>query len=355
MRSYNFSAGPSSLPLSVLHRLQKEIFDYAGGKYWIAEISHRSSQFIEIIEICRQKIRQVLKIPRNYQIIFLHGGISLQYPLFPLNFLQAAEKGGYFITGHWSKRAFCLASHAQVFCLPYGDFTTIPKIQIPEDLGYLFICDNETVHGVEFDNLPDSKNIILDTTSNIFTKKIDFSLLAAVVFSTQKNLGVAGLGVMIVRDDFLEKSKQKTNLSPIFCFSEICNKNSMVNTPNTLAIYIVDLVLDWLIEQGGVEYFAEHSKKKSSLLYKTIDESQIYENRVEKKFRSRVNVPFFLKNPGYTKSFLSQAEKENLLFLQGHKIVGGVRASIYNSMELAGVKKLVTFMKQFEYNILRTA
>lgn len=349
MRAYNFSAGPSRIPLPVLQRLQREISEYAEGKYWIGEISHRSTEFVEFTQSCRQKIRQVLEVPKNYEVIFLHGGISLQYPLFAMNFLQGIQKGAYFITGHWSQRAFNLAYHPQVFTLSgMNDFTTIPEVEIPKDLGYLYVCDNETIHGVEFDELPDCENIILDTTSNIFTKKINFSKIGALVFSTQKNLGVSGLAVMIVREDFLEFSRQKTNLSPIFRFAEIFRQDSMVNTPNTLAIYIAGLVLDWIIEQGGVEYFANFRKKKSDLLYQTIDQSDTYQNYVEKKFRSKTNIPFSLKNEAQTTKFLQEAQQKDLLFLKGHRAMGGVRASIYNAMEFSGVEKLVDFMNNFK-------
>ncbi len=349
MRSYNFSAGPSSLPLPVLQRLQEEIFNYAKGKYWVAEISHRSKEFINLAKDCQEKLRLVLAIPKNYEILFLHGGITWQYPLLPLNFLSASEKGGYFITGHWSKSAFKFAHSQQVFALDYcEDFSTIPNLVIPSSLGYLYVCDNETVNGVEFRQLPSCKQIILDITSNVFTKRLDFASLGIAIFSAQKNIGVSGLGIMIVREDFLEKSKQKTHLSPIFNYYELWQHDSMLNTPNTFAIYVASLVLDWMIAKGGVEYFERLSKEKSALLYQAIDTSQIYSNKVEKKYRSRVNVPFTCKTIRQNELFLQQAAKENLLFLKGHRAIGGIRASMYNAMDLEGVKTLVDFMQNFE-------
>jgi phosphoserine aminotransferase len=355
VRVCNFSAGPSSLPLPVLQRLQKEITSYADGKYWVGEISHRGEEFMRLAAACQMKIRTILNIPNTHKILFLQGGISSQYPLIPLNFLESVQRGAYFITGHWSQRAFNLAYHPEVFTLqPPKTFTSIPQRKIPSDLGYLYVCDNETVHGVEFPKLPDCKNIVLDATSNIFTKNIDFSHLGAVVFSTQKNLGISGLAIMIVRDDFLEKSRKKQKLSPIFRFSEILRYESMLNTPNTVAIYIADLVLDWIIEKGGIEYFSKASKEKSDLLYNFIDESDFYENKVEKKFRSRLNIPFSCKKAENNQVFLEQAEAAGLFFLKGHRVVGGMRASIYNSMNIEAVKKLVDFMKNFKDNVTKS-
>ena len=354
MRSLNFSAGPSSIPFPVYQRIKEEISSYAKGKYWVAEISHRSQEFINLASDCKKKIRQLLEVPKNYEILFLHGGMSMQYPLLPMNFLQENEKGAYFITGHWSKKAWKLAYHPQIFVIPpkaekKKEFLSIPQIEVPESLGYLFVCDNETVHGIEMDTLPDCKNIILDVTSNVFTKKIDYNRVGVLLFSTQKNLGISGLGVMIVREDFLQKSKQNTNLSPILNYYEIFKNDSMVNTPNTFAIYVANLCLDWMIEKGGTNYFQLLSKQKSELLYNAIDKSRIFNNFVEKKFRSRMNVVFSSKNPVTERLFLEQAEKEDFLFLKGHKAVGGIRASIYNAMDLEVVKKLVDFLEKFNY------
>jgi phosphoserine aminotransferase len=351
MRGFNFSPGPSSLPLPVLQRLQKEMSSYSEGRYWVGEISHRGKEFMELAEACQEKIRHILDVPKNYEIIFVQGGISCQYPLLPMNFLEESEKAAYFVTGHWSQQAFELACDERVFSLPQQEgFTTIPQVQIPSDTGYLYMCDNETIHGLEFPKFPDHNNIILDATSNIFTKKIDFSSLGVVAFSAQKNLGISSLAVMIIRDDFLEKSRQKTNISSIFNFSEILKHESMLNTPNTVAIYIADLVLDWTIEQGGIDHFAKTSKEKSDLLYKFIDESEFYVNNVDTKFRSRLNIPFSCKDASKNDAFLEAAEKVGLFFLKGHAVIGGMRASIYNSMSIEGIEKLIGFMKDFENN-----
>ena len=350
MRAYNFSPGPATLPEPVLRKIQEDITSYKNGKFWIAEISHRSKIFTELLAECRQKLQRILKIPEDYDFFFCHGGATLQYALIPLNFLQGKEKAAYAISGHWSKRAYNL-SGAQKNLIPLdcSDFFSIKDVSVPEDVTYLFLCENETIHGCQYHKLPKFDSIINDQTSNILSKKIDFKNQAVIFASTQKNLGIAGLTLMIIRKDFLEISKKnQNNMSPILNYYHLHKENSMINTPNTFAIYTANLVLDWIIEKGGVDFFEKYHSKKSILLYDAIDSSVIYENLVQKKNRSVMNVTFSCKNKKLNPLFLEQAEKQNLLFLKGHRSLGGMRASLYNAVPLEGVKSLINFMKEFE-------
>ena len=350
MRVYNFSPGPATLPEPVLRKIQEDITSYKNGKFWIGEVSHRSPIFTDLLAECRQKLQRVLEIPENYEFFFCHGGATLQYALIPLNFLAANEKAAYAISGHWSKRAYNLSgSQKNLIPLDCGDFFSIDDFSVPDDTTYLYLCENETIHGCQYHELPKFDSIINDQTSNILSKKINFKNQAVIFAAAQKNFGVSGLTLMIVRKDFLELSKKKQHkMSPILNYYNLCQENSMMNTPNTFAIYTTNLILDWIIEKGGLDYFEKLNKQKSTLLYEVIDSSQIYENLVKKENRSLANVTFSCKNKELNPTFLEEAEKENLFFLKGHRALGGMRASIYNAMPLAGVQSLISFMKEFE-------
>ncbi len=350
MRALNFSPGPATLPEPVLKKIQEDITNYKHSKFWIAEISHRSKIFTELLAECNKKLRRILEIPEDYETFFCQGGATLQYALIPLNFLSKGEKAAYAISGHWSRRAYNLAGEKKnLITINCGDFFSIKNFAVPDNIVYLLLCENETIHGCQYETLPDFHSIISDQTSNILSKKIDFKNQAVIFASTQKNLGISGLTLIIIRKDFLELSKKNEDkMSPVLNYYHLCKANSMINTPNTFAIYTANLVLDWIIEKGGVDFFEKERSKKSTLLYDAIDSSGIYENLVKKKNRSAMNITFSCKNKELNPLFLEQAEKQNLLFLKGHRSLGGMRASLYNAMSLVGVKSLINFMKKFE-------
>jgi len=354
-RIYNFSAGPSAFPESVLLKAQEELLEWRDSGMSVMEMSHRGKHFSIIAEELESDLRALLEIPQNYKVLFLQGGATAQFSLIPQNILHGKTKACYVKTGAWSEKAI---QDAQNYCEVVVSassqdthFTTIPDFAswtIDEQAAYLHYTSNETIHGVEFSELPDSKGLTLvsDMSSNILSRKVDWSWHGLVYAGTQKNMGPAGVTVVIVREDLIGQVDKK--VPSVFNYAEQAKNGSMLNTPATYNWYLVGLVLKWLKEQGGVAAIEQRNIAKAELLYQAIDQSAFYHNPVALNCRSRMNVPFILADETLDKPFLAAAEANGLFELKGHRSVGGMRASIYNAMPEAGVRALIDFMAEFE-------
>lgn len=354
-RIYNFSAGPSASPESVLLQAQQEMLEWRNSGMSVMEMSHRGKHFSVIAEELESDLRSLLSVPENYKVLFLQGGASAQFSLIPQNILNGKTKACYLNTGAWSEKAI---KDAQPFCEVMVSassedtkFTTIPDAStwaIDSNAAYLHYTSNETIHGVEFQTCPDSFGLPLvsDMSSNILSRKIDVSQYGLIYAGTQKNMGPAGVTVVIVRDDLIGLAPK--TVPPVFNYAEQAKNQSMLNTPATYNWYLVGLVLKWLKQQGGVEGIEQLNIAKAATLYQAIDQSTLYSNPVEIASRSRMNVPFILADESLDKLFLAAAEANGLFELKGHRSVGGMRASIYNAMPEAGVLALIEFMAEFE-------
>lgn len=349
---FNFSAGPAVLPKSVLQRAQSEMLDWHGSGMSVMEMSHRGKEFLSILAKTENDFRSLLNVPNNYKVLFLQGGAIAENVMIPLNLLNG-KSADYAITGSWSQRS---AAEAKVVgninvVANSNPFTYVPNFsdwKLNGDAAYLHICTNETVNGVEFDGLPDAGDvpIVADMSSHILSRPIDVSQYGVIYAGAQKNIGPAGLCLVVVREDLLD---QASSLTPgVFHWKEQAENHSMVNTPPTYSIYVAGLVFEWLLEQGGVAEIERINIAKSKLLYDYIDSTDFYTNDVTIKNRSRMNVPFFLKDEQLNAAFIQGAEAIGLLQLKGHRSVGGMRASLYNAMSIEGVSALVAYMKSFE-------
>ncbi|MGZ4977325.1 MAG: 3-phosphoserine/phosphohydroxythreonine transaminase [Methylobacter sp.] len=352
-RVYNFSAGPSAFPESVLLQAQQEMLEWRDSGMSVMEMSHRGKHFSIIAEELESDLRALLAIPDNYKVLFLQGGASAQFSLIPQNILGGKTKACYLNTGAWSEKAIKDAgAYCDVVVSASSEstkFTTIPESwAIDSQAAYLHYTSNETIHGVEFQSCPDSKGLPLvsDMSSNILSRKIDVSQYGLIYAGTQKNIGPAGVTVVIVRDDLIGHAPK--TVPPVFNYAEQAKNQSMLNTPATYSWYLAGLVLKWLKEQGGVESIEQRNIAKAAKLYQAIDQSSLYSNPVEVVSRSRMNVPFILADENLDKPFLAAAEANGLFELKGHRSVGGMRASIYNAMTEAGVLALIDFMAEFE-------
>lgn len=354
-RVYNFSAGPSALPESVLQQAQQEMLEWGNSGMSVMEMSHRGKFFSIIAETLESDLRALLDIPENYKVLFLQGGASAQFSLIPQNILKGKTKACYLNTGAWSEKAI---KDAQPYCevlvsasAEQTKFTTIPNESewlLDNEAAYLHYTSNETIHGVEFQSCPDSKGLPLvsDMSSNILSRKIDVTQYGLIYAGTQKNMGPAGVTVVIVRDDLVGHAPK--TVPPVFNYAEQVKNQSMLNTPATYNWYLVGLVLKWLQAQGGIDAIEQRNIKKAAKLYQAIDQSSLYRNPVAVPVRSRMNVPFILADESLEKPFLSGAEANGLLELKGHRSVGGMRASIYNAMPEEGIDALIAFMTEFE-------
>jgi phosphoserine aminotransferase len=349
---FNFSAGPAVLPKAVLQRAQAEMLDWQGSGMSVMEMSHRGKEFLSILAKTEADFRALLDVPSNYKVLFLQGGAIAENVMIPLNLLNG-RSADYAITGSWSLRS---ANEARAIgniniVTESKPYTYVPKFsewQLHNDAAYLHICTNETINGVEFNGLPEAGSvpIIADMSSHILSRPIDVTQYGVIYAGAQKNIGPAGLCIVIVRDDLLGFASAQT--PDVFNWKAQAENQSMVNTPPTYAIYIAGLVFEWLIEQGGVESIEKENIKKAQLLYEYIDSTDFYSNHVAINNRSRMNIPFTLKDESLNAAFLEGAETNKLLQLKGHRSVGGMRASIYNAMPVEGVKALVDYMKIFE-------
>ncbi|TMX32591.1 3-phosphoserine/phosphohydroxythreonine transaminase [Vibrio sp. Hep-1b-8] len=352
---FNFSAGPAALPKEVMEKAQQEFVDWNDLGTSVMEISHRSKEFIKVAEEAEQDLRDLLNIPNNYKVLFCQGGARAQFAAVPLNLLGEANKATYIDAGYWAESAI---DEAQKYCQVDtfvaktdidGKTAVLPasEWQIAPDAAYVHFCPNETIDGVEISDLPTTdKPIVADMSSNILSRQIDVSKYGVIYAGAQKNIGPAGICIAIVRDDLLELA---SNVVPSFMnYKVLAEKDSMFNTPPTYAWYLSGLVFKWLKEQGGVAEVEKVNQEKAALLYNQIDGSDFYINNVHPNNRSRMNVPFQLAKPELDGLFLQQAAERGMVALKGHRVAGGMRASIYNAMPLEGVQALVDFMQEFE-------
>lgn len=353
---YNFSAGPAMLPVEVLRVAEQELINWHGLGTSVMEISHRSKEFIEVAEGAEKDFRDLLKIPDNYKVLFCHGGARGQFAAIPGNLLCKATTADYIDGGYWAHSAM---QEAKKFCSPNViDIKTIihgkralqrmSEWQLNDDTAYIHFCSNETIDGITIKEEPDfgDKIVVADFSSTILSHPINVSLYGLIYASAQKNIGPAGLTLVVVRDDLLGRAQRW--VPSILDYKVLADSDSMFNTPPTFIWYLSGLVFKWLKKNGGVAEMDKLNQEKSDLLYKTIDNSDFYHNDVVTENRSCMNVPFQLSDVALDKLFLEESFKANLHALKGHRISGGMRASIYNAMPLEGVKVLIEFMVDFE-------
>ena len=354
-RVFNFSAGPAMIPQAVLEKAQSEMLDWNGTGMSTMEMSHRGKDYMSIAEKAMADLREVMAIPDTHEILFLQGGASSQFAMVPMNLLRGKKTADYINTGAWSKKAI---AEAKKYCdvniaatTEEGKFSSAPsqeELKLNPDAAYVHYTPNETIGGVEFDYIPETNGVplVADMSSTILSRPIDVSKFAVIYAGAQKNIGPAGLTVVIVRKDLIGKTIDGT--PSMFDYKTHADNDSMSNTPPTYAWYLAGLVFDWLKQQGGLTKIAEVNERKSDKLYAAIDGSDFYGSPVAVNNRSWMNVPFTLKDPDLDKVFIEEAAKQNLVTLKGHRSVGGMRASIYNAMPEEGVDALVAFMAEFE-------
>lgn len=356
MTTYNFCAGPAMLPVDVMQQAQQEFINWHGQGCSVMEMSHRSKPFIKLAAEAEQDLRDLLAIPANYKVLFMHGGGRGQFSAVPLNLLPAGKSADYITSGAWSLAAVEEAQkfgqiNAQDIRIKTAEqlrgLVKSSEWQLNDNAAYVHCCPNETVDGVEFTDLPvTSVPIVADLSSTILSRPIDVSRYGVIYAGAQKNIGPSGLTLAIVREDLLPA--KGAAIPAVLDYRLAAENDSMFNTPPTYAWYLAGLVFKWLKQQGGIAAMAERNKLKADTLYQYIDQSSFYRNDVDPNYRSWMNVPFFLADEKLNDLFVSQAEQHGLLALKGHRIVGGMRASIYNAMPLEGVQTLVSYMREFE-------
>jgi len=354
-RVYNFSPGPAVLPEEVLEQARDELLDWHDSGMSVMEMSHRGKQFMGIAERAEQDLRELLQIPDGYRVLFMQGGASAQFALVPMNLARAGGAASYLNTGHWSVRAIATAQQyckvqvaADGAALDYHSVPPVAEWQVDPRSAYLHYTPNETIGGLELHEVPeiDGPPLVADMSSTLLSRPLDVSRFGLIYAGAQKNIGPAGLTIIIVREDLL--ADPPPGLAEVFCYARVAAAGSMLNTPPVFAWYIAGLVFQWLLRQGGLEAMGETNRRKAALLYEAIDRSKFYANPIEPRYRSWMNVPFTLVDAGLEKVFLSEAANVGLIELKGHRSVGGMRASIYNAMPVAGVNALVAFMAEFE-------
>lgn len=353
MRAYNFCAGPAALPTAVLERAQTELADWHGRGLSIMEMSHRSDDFVGVAEKAEADLRTLLGIPSNYKVLFLQGGASLQFSAIPLNLLGAGQTADYIDTGIWSQKAIEEARRfGQVNVAASskaGGYKHVPaqaEWQLTQGAAYLHYTPNETIGGLQYDFIPQvDVPLVADYSSSILSEQLDVSKFGLIYAGAQKNIGPAGLTIVIVRDDLIGKAQ--SSIPALMDYAAQAKNGSMINTPPTFAWYLSGLVFEWLLAQGGVTAMQAVNQQKAELLYGYIDQSGFYANPIAKANRSIMNVPFTLADSTLEKVFLAESEAAGLLNLAGHRSVGGMRASIYNAVPLEGVQALVNFMQDF--------
>jgi len=354
MRAYNFSPGPAVLPLEVLNQARDELLDWHGSGASVMEVSHRGADFVEVAAEAERDLRELMSIPDSYHVLFMQGGASAQFSLVPMNLTAPGATVDYINTGHWSHKAI---EEAARYCKVHvaadagGAYTRVPaqaELRFSANPAYVHYTPNETIGGVEFGYVPrtGATPLVADLSSSILSRPIDVSKFALIYAGAQKNIGPSGLTVVIVRKDLVERARPET--PKVFDYRAVAEERSMLNTPPTFAWYVAGLVFKWIKAAGGVHAFGERNRRKAEMLYAAIDASHLYRNAVAPDARSWMNVTFNLRNQELDARFLSEAAAARLLGLKGHRIVGGMRASLYNAMPLAGVEKLVEFMRDFE-------
>ena len=354
-RVYNFSAGPAVLPEEVLKEAQAEMLDYNGTGMSVMEMSHRSKAFDQIIQEAEKDLRDLMHIPDNYKVLFLQGGASLQFAMIPMN-LMKNKVADYIVTGQWAKKAWLEAQKYgkanNIATSEDKTFSYIPDcsdLPISEDADYVYICENNTIYGTKFKELPNTKgkDLVADVSSCFLSEPVDVSKYAIIYGGVQKNIGPAGMVIAIVREDLITDDVLP-GTPTMMKYKTHADANSLYNTPNCYCIYICGKVFKWLKKQGGLEAMKERNEKKAKILYDYLDESKLFKGTVEKASRSLMNVPFVTGDPDLDAKFVKEAKEAGLENLKGHRTVGGMRASIYNAMPIEGVEKLVEFMKKFE-------
>ena len=354
-RPFNFSAGPANLPLAVLEKAQHDLIDYNGTGMSVMEMSHRSKDFIAIAENAQQNLRKLMQIPDNYKVLFIQGGASTQFAMVPLNLLSNSKKADYFCTGSWSKKAIAEAKR-------YGDinvvassedktFNYIPSLEDAElssDADYVHITTNNTIYGTCFPALPQTGSVplVADMSSDILSKEYNVSDFGIIYAGAQKNIGPSGVTIAIVREDLIGNAMDIT--PTMLNYKTHADNDSMFNTPPCYTIYIAGLVFEWVLENGGIPAMEKINREKAAILYNYLDSSDLFKATVDEQSRSIMNVPFVTGNDELDAKFIAEATAAGLKTLKGHRSVGGMRASIYNAMPVAGIETLVSFMKNFE-------
>lgn len=355
-RIYNFSAGPSMLPLPVLQQAQKELLNCNGSGMSVMEMSHRSKYYDDIINGAQDVLRRVYNIPDNYRILFMQGGATMQFSAVPLN-LMVTGKADYAITGNFARNAYKEAKKfgdIHIAATSEADnFTWVPtpdQLDIRPDADYFYICANNTIFGTEWHYDPNAGDVpvVADMSSNILSKPVDISKYGLIYAGAQKNMGPAGMAVVIIREDLMGHYRE--NMPVLLDYQLMADKNSMYNTPPTYSIYMMKLVTEWVEQMGGLEAMAKNADIRSSMLYDYLDSTDFYKGAAQKASRSRMNVTFRTGNDDLDKKFIQESIDAGMTNLKGHRLVGGMRASIYNAMPIEGVEYLIDFMKKFEKN-----
>jgi phosphoserine aminotransferase len=353
-RVFNFSPGPAMLPEPVLRRAQAELLDWKGSGMSVMEVSHRGTDFIEFAAQSERTLRALLRVPESYKVLFLQGGATLQFAAVPLNLAPVGAVADYVVTGNWGEKAVQEAERyirVNVAATSKASkYTTVPDPrtwQVSSSAAYLHYTPNETVFGVELHDVPHVSDapLVADMSSTLLSRPIDVSRFGIIYAGAQKNIGPAGLAIVIVREDLLGHARRET--PGVIDYKTMAENDSMWNTPSTLSWYFAGLVFDWLTEQGGLEAMGKVNERKAAKLYGAIDSSGFYKNPVDKAYRSWMNIPFTLPDAALDKPFLQEAKAAGLTNLKGHRVVGGMRASLYNAMPEAGVDALIAFMADF--------
>jgi len=354
-RVYNFSAGPAVLPEEVLREAAAEMLDYQGSGMSVMEMSHRSKTYQNILNEAEADLRELMNIPENYKVLFLQGGAHQQFAMIPMNLMKKGV-ADYIITGQWAKKAFAeaklygkanaIASSADKTFSYIPDCSDLP---ISEDADYVYICENNTIYGTKFHQLPNTKGktLVADVSSCFLSEPVDVSKYGVIYGGVQKNIGPAGVVIVIIREDLITEDVLP-GTPTMLRYKTHADAGSLYNTPPAYGIYICGKVFKWLKKQGGLAAMKEYNEKKAKILYDFLDSSKLFRGTVEKKDRSLMNVPFVTGDADLDAKFVKEAEKAGFVNLKGHRSVGGMRASIYNAMPMEGVEKLVAFMQQFE-------
>jgi len=353
-RAYNFNPGPSTLPVEVLEQASKDILEYQGCGMGILEVSHRSPEFMAVAGKTEALIRELMQVPDNYKVLFLQGGASTQFAMVPLNILPPGGKAAYLNTGTWAKKAIKEAKLVGDIQVAYSSeetsFDHVPAAgdyQVDDGCEYLYLVSNNTIYGTQFHEFPDKGlMLVADMSSDILSRPVDVSRFGIIFAGAQKNMGPAGVTVVIIRDDLLDRAPD--TLPTMFRYRTHADKGSMFNTPPCFAIHVVGLTMQWLKDRGGVEEMARQNEKKAKLLYDAIDASSFYRGHAREGSRSLMNVTFNLPTPELEAKFVAEAASAGLKGLKGHRSIGGCRASIYNAFPAEGVERLVEFMADFE-------
>ena len=357
-RVYNFSAGPAVLPEEVLREAADEMLDYNGTGMSVMEMSHRSKAFEEIIQTAEQDLRDLMHIPDNYTVLFLQGGASQQFSAIPMNLMKNGV-ADYIVTGQWAKKAYQEAQKygkaVKIASSEDETFSYIPDcsdLPIDPDADYVYICENNTIYGTKFKTLPNTKGkpLVADVSSCFLSEPVDVSKYGVIWGGVQKNIGPAGVVIMIIRNDLIPEETPIANTPPMLKWKTQADAQSLYNTPPAYGIYICGKVFKWLKKRGGLAAMKEYNEKKAKVLYDFLDESKLFKGTVRKEDRSLMNVPFVTGSEELDAKFVKEATEAGFVNLKGHRTVGGMRASIYNAMPIEGVEKLVEFMKEFEKN-----